>query len=198
MRDVTERKRLEQELTAMAMKDGLTGLSNRRAFDEALATAWFRTVKDDTQMSLLLLDIDRFKGFNDAYGHQTGDDCLRTIARTLQSLPLNPDDMVARYGGEEIAIILAHAGAQAAADIASQACRRVEALGLPHRLCTENGGLVTVSVGVATAMACHGGSAEMPYALLAAADRALYAAKDGGRNRVATSLLLAASAAPSA
>ncbi|WP_315986530.1 diguanylate cyclase domain-containing protein, partial [Microvirga sp. Mcv34] len=115
MRDVSARKALEDQLTAMATKDGLTGLANRRSFDEALAWEWRRTVREKTQMSLLLLDIDHFKGFNDAYGHLVGDDCLRAVAAALQSLTPGPGDLIARYGGEEIAIILARADAQGAA-----------------------------------------------------------------------------------
>lgn len=88
MRDVSERKALEDELRAMAMKDGLTGLANRRAFDEAFAAEWKRSVREKSQMSLLLIDIDHFKQFNDAHGHQLGDDCLRSVAAALSILPI--------------------------------------------------------------------------------------------------------------
>jgi diguanylate cyclase (GGDEF)-like protein len=192
MRDVTERKALEDQLTAMATKDGLTGLANRRSFDETLAREWRRSVREMAQMSLLLLDLDHFKGFNDAYGHLVGDDCLRTVAAALQSLALSPGDLIARYGGEEIAIILAQADAQGAAAVAERARAAIEALALPHEATSVPGKVVTASIGAATAVVRTGGSAGMPHALLAAADRALYQAKAGGRNRVETALLLAA------
>ncbi|MBM6583031.1 diguanylate cyclase [Microvirga sp. BT689] len=192
MRDVTERKALEDQLTAMATKDGLTGLANRRSFDEALAREWRRTVREMAQMSLLLLDLDHFKGFNDAYGHLVGDDCLRAVAAALQGLTLGPGDLIARYGGEEIAIILVQADAQGAATVAERARVAIEALALPHEATSVPGRVVTASIGAATAVVRTGVSAGMPQALLAAADRALYQAKAGGRNRVETALILAA------
>lgn len=190
MLDVTERRALEDQLTAMATKDGLTGLANRRSFDETLAREWRRTVREMTQMSLLLLD--HFKGFNDAYGHLVGDDCLRAVAAALQSLPLGPGDLIARCGGEEIAIILALADAQRAVTVAEHVRVVIEALALPHETTSSPGGVVTASIGAATAVVRTGGSAGMPHALLAAADRALYQAKADGRNRVETAVILAA------
>ena len=189
MRDVSDRKMLEDTLRAMAMKDGLTGIANRRAFDEALLTEWKRTLREQSQMSLLLIDIDRFKAFNDAYGHQVGDDCLRSVAAALQASAPRPGDVVARYGGEELAIILPGANQSAAAVVAERVRASVEEIGIPDGL--RLGGLVTVSVGAATALARHGGSAEQPQALLSSADRALYAAKDAGRNCCRSSLVLA-------
>lgn len=189
MRDVSDRKALEDELRAMAMKDGLTGLANRRAFDETLSTTWKGTVRAKSQMSLLLADVDDFKKFNDAHGHQVGDDCLRSVGVALQSAARHPSDVVARYGGEELAIILPETDARGAALVAERARKAVE------DLCIPNGGLAqaatTVSIGVATALARDGGSAEMPQALLSAADRALYMAKAAGRNCCRSTLLLA-------
>ena len=175
----------------MAMKDGLTGIANRRAFDEALGTEWKRTVRANSQMSLLLADIDCFKNFNDSHGHQVGDDCLRSVAAALLSTALRPGDVVARYGGEELAIVLPGADSGAAAIVAERARAAVEALQIPHG--TDVGGVVTVSIGVATALARDGGTAEMPQALLSSADRALYLAKAAGRNCCKSTLLLAAS-----
>jgi diguanylate cyclase (GGDEF)-like protein/PAS domain S-box-containing protein len=192
IRDITERKILQDKLIAMAMKDGLTDLANRRAFDIALAGAWANVKMTQSQMSLLLLDVDHFKEFNDAYGHQTGDDCLRAIATVLQTLPLGSNDVVARYGGEELAIILTCAGAASAASTGQIACEAVRNLQIPHKLSTE-AGILTVSVGAATVLWRQGGSAEMPHALIASADRALYQAKKSGRNQVCTGLVLGAS-----
>jgi diguanylate cyclase (GGDEF)-like protein len=100
MRDITERKILEDRLASFAMTDGLTGLSNRRSFDEVLDSEWKRTLREGPQISLLLLDLDHFKQFNDEYGHQVGDDCLRAVAATLKGA-VRVTDIAARYGGEE-------------------------------------------------------------------------------------------------
>ena len=189
MRDVSERKALEDELRAMAMKDGLTGLANRRAFDEALADEWKRTLREKSQMSLLLIDIDHFKQFNDAHGHQLGDDCLRSVAAALLSSARRPGEVVARYGGEELAIVLPSVDSTEAAARAEQSRMEVELLRIPHG--DALGGTVTVSVGAATALVREGGSAEMPHSLLAAADRALYLSKEAGRNCCKFALLLA-------
>lgn len=189
MRDASDRKALEDELRSMAMKDGLTGLANRRAFDEALLFEWARTVRDTAQLSLLLIDIDWFKTFNDAYGHQVGDDCLRSISVALQAAAHHPTDLVARYGGEELAIVLPDTDPVAAIIIAERARLAVERLAIPDGIRPK--GVVTVSIGVATALARHGGSAKMPHALLSAADRALYAAKESGRNCCRKALILA-------
>jgi diguanylate cyclase (GGDEF)-like protein/PAS domain S-box-containing protein len=191
MRDVSQRKALEDELRTMAMKDGLTGIGNRRAFDEALSAAWQQTLRAKSQLSLLLVDIDDFKMFNDAHGHQVGDDCLRSVAAALLSVAGRPDNVVARYGGEELAIVLPGADRDCAAEAAEGVRSGVEALQIPHGV--EVGGVVTVSVGAATALARDGGTAEMPQTLLSSADRALYLAKDAGKNRVRSTLLLARS-----
>jgi diguanylate cyclase (GGDEF)-like protein/PAS domain S-box-containing protein len=189
MRDVTEHKKLEDQLVAMANTDGLTGLANRRAFDAELGRAWTDTLQSSGQLSLLLLDLDHFKAFNDSYGHQVGDDCLRTVARAIQAAEIGPDAFVARYGGEEIAIILRKADADRAAQVAECARRVVEELAIPHQD-DEICGQITVSIGAATALARDGGTMRMPEALLASADAALYKAKRNGRNRAEVSLLL--------
>ena len=189
MRDVSQRKVLEDELRTMAMKDGLTGIANRRAFDESLSSEWQRTVVAKSQLSLLLVDIDDFKMFNDAHGHQVGDDCLRSVAAALLTIAERPGDVVARYGGEELAIVLPGCDRGCAANIAENVRAAVEALQIPHGI--EVGGVITVSVGAATALARDGGTAEMPQTLLSSADRALYLAKGAGKNCCRSTLLLA-------
>lgn len=191
MRDITERRRLEEQLLSLSMTDGLTGLGNRRAFDGSLDREWRRTVRTGGQMSLLLLDIDRFKEFNDQYGHQVGDDCLRAVAAAIKDALHRPTDEVARYGGEEIAIILPDTDGEGAFEIAERLRVAIEKLGLPHINNPEGGGRVTVSIGSATALSRSGGTIRMPEGLLLAADTALYKAKHNGRNRVEVALLLA-------
>ncbi|WP_047490224.1 sensor domain-containing diguanylate cyclase [Terriglobus sp. TAA 43] len=190
-RDIAARKQMEQQLQRLAMTDGLTELPNRRAFDEALDREWRRVLRDGTQASLLLLDVDHFKGFNDEYGHVAGDDCLRAVAHAVRGVTKRPGDMVARYGGEELAIILPGTDMQGALHVAELACAAIEELNITHVANEEGHGRVTVSIGVATALSRDGGRLKMPESLLMAADSALYKAKLRGRNRVAHSLLVA-------
>lgn len=190
LRDVTERKLLEDRLSALAMTDGLTGLANRRAFDEALEREWKRTLREGTQVSLLMLDVDHFKRFNDLYGHQAGDDCLRAVAQAVVGA-VRQTDIVARYGGEEMAIILPLVDTPGAAETAEKVRAAIEALRLTHAGNPEGGGWLTVSIGAATALARYGGTMRMPESLLLAADNALYKAKHAGRNCVMTGLLIA-------
>jgi diguanylate cyclase (GGDEF)-like protein/PAS domain S-box-containing protein len=190
LRDVTESKLLEERLAALAMTDGLTGLANRRAFDEALEREWKRTLREGKQISLLLLDIDHFKRFNDQNGHQVGDDGLRAVAAAALS-GVRSTDIVARYGGEEIAIILPMVDAKGALEAAEKVRVAIESLRLTHDGNPEGGGWVTASIGAATALARHGGTMRMPECLLLAADSALYKAKQNGRNRVEVGLLIA-------
>jgi len=194
LRDITERKKFEAELTTLALTDGLTGLANRRAFDTELDREWKRTLREGTQISLLLLDIDHFKDFNDQYGHQVGDDCLRSVAHAVLRA-VRSTDKVARYGGEEIAVILPSTEIEGAVEVAEKVRAAIGGLLLPHQGNLEGFGQLTASVGTATAMARLGGSIKMPESLLLAADNALYKAKHNGRNCVATSLLLAAGGA---
>lgn len=193
MRDITGRMAVEQQLAELAITDGLTGLLNRRGFDQALEDLWQRTLAAGSQLSLLLLDADHFKAFNDHYGHQVGDDCLRTIARTILSSLERSADCAARYGGEEIAVILPGTGAEGAIEVAERIRCAVEELDLPHAGSPVHR-RVTVSVGVATAVARCGGSMRMPESLVLAADNALYRAKHRGRNCVERMILLASKA----
>jgi len=190
LRDITERKLLEDKLSTLALTDGLTGLANRRAFDQALDREWMRTLRESSEISLLLLDIDHFKEFNDRYGHLVGDDCLRAVAAAVSGA-VRASDVVARYGGEEIAVILPSTLIAGAVEVAEKVRSAVEALRLCHEDNPEAGSDLTVSVGVATALARVGGTMRMPESLLLAADNAMYKAKHEGRNRVATSLLIA-------
>jgi diguanylate cyclase (GGDEF)-like protein/PAS domain S-box-containing protein len=190
IRDISERKRLELELEALALKDGLTGLANRRCFDEALETTWHKTLQQGGEMALLLLDIDHFKQFNDAYGHQVGDDCLRTVATCISEFVHRPEDLASRYGGEEFAVILEGTGPSAAVEIAEEIRTAIASMALPHEA-SSGLGYVTISIGVAAAVARTGGSMRMPESLLQSADHALYKAKAGGRNRVEQTVLFA-------
>jgi diguanylate cyclase (GGDEF)-like protein/PAS domain S-box-containing protein len=190
LRDISERKQFEDTLATLALTDGLTGLANRRSFDETLGREWKRTLREGTQLSLLLLDIDNFKSVNDSYGHQVGDDYLRTISAALRGAVRAPDTL-ARYGGEEIAVILPHADSQGAVETAERLRAVIAELRLPNEGNAEGGGLVTASIGAATALARQGGTIKMPESLLLAADSAMYKAKQGGRNRVATAVLVA-------
>ncbi len=192
-RDVTERKRLEDQLAELALIDGLTGISNRRAFDQAIEREWKRTLRTGTPLSLLLIDVDNFKLFNDAYGHQVGDDCLRAIAGALRRTVRRPGDMVARYGGEEFTVLLPSADLPGATFVAEQLCKAIADLKIPHNGNLGAGCVVTISCGASTALARVGGTIRMPEALLQAADTALYKAKSTGKNCVAISLVLARS-----
>ena len=187
MRDITEYKAMEEKLVDQALTDGLTRLVNRRGFDQALAREWERTQRENSEISLLLLDVDHFKRFNDRYGHPAGDDCLRTIASAVKE-SIRSTDLAARYGGEELALILRPTSAAEAFEIAERLRATIEALRLP-----QDDGRVTASIGVATT-ARRSGTMLLPEDLLRATDNALYQAKHQGRNRVVSALVPAAQA----
>ncbi len=172
-----------QELTRLSSLDGLTAIANRRQFDETLQREWRRASRQGKPVSLLFCDVDYFKQFNDGYGHQVGDECLKAVARTLKDVLRRPADMVARYGGEEFSAVLPDTDVAGALLVAESLRAAVEALGITHRF-SRAAKVVTISVGVATAVpARHDGS---PMPRLKMADEALYVAKENGRNRVAT------------
>ncbi len=189
--DITERKQVEQalreanlQLEQEAHMDALTGLANRRLFDKTLQEAWQRAMQDGTALSVVMLDIDRFKGFNDRYGHLAGDQCLRVVARTVAQAGGRAGGSAARYGGEELALILPATDASAAGQVASETRQAIEALGLVHAGNASCGGLVTASLGVATAQPRADSPLSDWSVLIAEADGMLYEAKRTGRNRV--------------
>lgn len=169
-------------LKTLASKDGLTGIANRRSFDERLQEEWQRAERSHTYLAVLLIDVDFFKPYNDFYGHQQGDECLQSLAKALDSAVGRVGDFVARYGGEEFVIILPNADTQHAFDFAEKVRQKIEALKLPHEKSPVSD-VLTVSIGVASAIPGQGDYAESEI-LLRHADRALYQAKSDGRNRV--------------
>ena len=170
-----------EELQHLANSDGLTTVGNRRLFDEFLAAEWRRAIRFKTAVSLVMLDIDHFKLFNDTYGHQAGDECLKSVATALRATIHRPTDLLARIGGEEFAIVLGGTDRAGAVNIAEQAMNEVNTLRIPHRT-SHTSAQLTVSIGVATMLVTIG-MAEAE--LIHAADEALYCAKAGGRNRIA-------------
>jgi diguanylate cyclase (GGDEF)-like protein/PAS domain S-box-containing protein len=184
--DIDARKKAETALAAsnkrlaeQSLLDGLTGIANRRRFDETLAREYRRHARGGATLSLVLIDIDHFKAFNDRYGHIQGDACLRRVAEALRQNVTRAGDLVARYGGEEFACILPETDAPAAAALAERLRRAVAALDIPHEA-SPTACRVTVSCGAATRRCLPGGA---PLDLLARADEQLYRAKAAGRNQ---------------
>jgi len=174
-------QRQNATLERLAMTDGLTGLANRRALDQGLEREWKRATREDLSLSVIILDIDHFKAFNDVLGHLAGDDCLRAVAGCLQQRLHRAGDLAARYGGEEFAVLLP--GADRAGALAVAEDIRRDILGLEQANPGCSGGRLTVSLGIATRRTGQAGDLK---SLVAAADRALYQAKSGGRNQTAT------------
>ncbi|MDD5247405.1 MAG: GGDEF domain-containing protein [Rhodocyclaceae bacterium] len=168
-----------QSLQAQAMHDKLTGIPNRRAFDITLEREWRRAERLKVPLSLIMIDIDFFKAYNDRNGHPAGDECLASVAKALVSVLRRANDLVARYGGEEFVALLFHMPRDDARVVAESMRRAVDKLRIPHPV--GPAGVVTVSVGGATCIPCAEAAVE---SLLAAADSALYQAKAAGRNRV--------------
>lgn len=169
-----------ERLAHLAREDALTGVANRRPLDEALEAEWRRAHRTRTPLSLLLLDVDLFKAYNDRLGHPAGDACLKAVAEAVTAICQRAGELVARYGGDEFVVLMPAVSEESAHEVAEKVRKGVQALGLPHPGSTV-APVVTVSVGVASAEPAAGGS---PEDLVGAADRALYRAKQGGRNRV--------------
>jgi diguanylate cyclase (GGDEF)-like protein/PAS domain S-box-containing protein len=178
LRDMTDEKLAQIALEQLATRDGLTGLANRRCFDDTLRAEWSRAQRQRQPLSLLMVDVDNFKAYNDANGHLGGDECLKRIA-TAVAAEMRANDLVARYGGEEFAVILPNQSLKGAASVAERIRQRVEQLRVPNALLP--GQHVTVSIGAATALASADNT---PSELVATADAALYRAKHMGRNRI--------------
>ncbi|WP_042195821.1 sensor domain-containing diguanylate cyclase [Paenibacillus camerounensis] len=180
--DITERKKMENTLQQLSLMDGLTNIANRRYFDETLEKEWKRAQRSGSPegLSLIMFDIDYFKAYNDLYGHQAGDECLRKIALLGKDAVRRPSDLIARYGGEEFAVILPDTNRTGALALAEKLRAAVENEKLSHAG-SRISGMVTISIGVSHCLPHTGASAEQ---LIAEADQALYYSKAAGRNRV--------------
>ncbi len=173
-----ELQEAKKELERLAITDKLTQLCNRRKFDQYLWQEWQRLAREKLPLSLILCDVDHFKGFNDYYGHLIGDHCLRQVAQVMQSIVKRSTDLVARYGGEEFAIILSNTHELGAMKVAEDVRRSIQRLKIPHHAMGLNQ-YVTVSLGIATMIPSH---ENYPELLINAADKGLYQAKHSGRN----------------
>jgi diguanylate cyclase (GGDEF)-like protein/PAS domain S-box-containing protein len=180
--DATEQKKLEDRLRVLSATDGLTLVANRRMFDEVLEREWQRATRNSEPVSLIMADIDMFKSYNDLYGHLAGDECLRKVAQAISNSAQRGGDLVARYGGEEFAVILPNTNETAAREIAEKIRAAVEDLAISH-----DGNLIarhiTISLGVSTRIPPQ--STDF-IGLMQSADKALYRAKENGRNSVAS------------
>ncbi|WP_258801537.1 sensor domain-containing diguanylate cyclase [Halomonas sp. DQ26W] len=187
MFDISERKqneekllRLQRELEELSYQDGLTGVANRRLLDSVLESEWASARRAGLPLSFIMLDIDCFKQYNDHYGHLVGDDCLRRVAHILGSSLLRPRDLLARFGGEEFALVLPETDLEAARQVAERCRAAISDAAIAHRA-SDVSHLVTASMGVATAKPADGGT---PASLVEQADRRLYRAKQNGRDRI--------------
>ncbi|MFC5439569.1 sensor domain-containing diguanylate cyclase [Rhodanobacter ginsenosidimutans] len=188
MFDISERKRTEEkllnmqrELERLSFKDGLTGVGNRRCFDKVLKNEWSCAQRSRQPLSLVMLDIDYFKQYNDHYGHIQGDNCLKQVGALLDSMATRPRDFLARYGGEEFVLVLPETDAQSARSMAERCRELIEQTQMPHEK-SSAAPVLTVSLGVGAVVP---DMADEPLSLIDAVDRALYQAKLQGRNRIA-------------
>ncbi|MCX8023277.1 MAG: diguanylate cyclase [Syntrophorhabdaceae bacterium] len=179
-RDITEIKKYQFFLESISLTDYLTGVSNRRRFDSFIHNEWLRAIRIQHPLSLIMIDIDFFKNFNDYYGHVAGDECLRQIAQVLSNMVKRASDLLARYGGEEFACVLPDTDNDGAYIFAQKLKDGIRALSIPHAQ-SSVASYVTVSMGIATMVPKQGQSES---AIIEAADKALYEAKQKGRNLI--------------
>ncbi|MBF0200009.1 MAG: diguanylate cyclase [Desulfamplus sp.] len=175
-------ERKNKELERLSYLDPLTGISNRRYFDQVMLQEWRRMAREKSPISIVMIDIDYFKPFNDFYGHQEGDICLKKVAGALNDALLRPGDFVARYGGEEFVAVLPNSSIRGAREVAGRMQTNIENLEYPHAY-SKVAGHVTVSIGVACTFPDNSSQFRE---LVNQADQALYSAKENGRNRVHT------------
>ncbi len=180
-RRTDELARANERLLEISITDPLTGVANRRSYEKVLLGSWNAAMASGSPLAVLMIDVDRFKSYNDRLGHLQGDECLRAIARAIVGQTRRGRDVVGRFGGEEFVMLLPNTDRDTATAVAERVRRAVASLGMPHPGGNEHG-VVTVSIGVAALDDV--GTESRPDGLLAAADRALYAAKLAGRNRV--------------
>jgi two-component system chemotaxis family response regulator WspR len=179
---VSQQQLLDTNLVLQRLmnSDGLTGLSNRRHFDEYMELEWRRSLREQSQLSLLMIDVDYFKTYNDTFGHLEGDEALRQVAATIRQASARPSDLPARYGGEEFALVLPNTSLGGARLVAEKLRLTVAALKIPHISPTE-GSSLTISIGLSTITPTPGSNCRE---LISAADKGLYLAKNNGRNQV--------------
>ncbi|MDR2838213.1 MAG: diguanylate cyclase [Azonexus sp.] len=177
----SELDKANQDLQRLSASDGLTGIANRRYFDDCLTREWRRARRGGGghHLALMMCDVDHFKKFNDTYGHQAGDECLRRVAGAIATSLERGSDVAARYGGEEFVVLLPETPIGGALIVAEKIRRAVQALNIPHSASSHS--RVTLSIGLAATVPELDNAAD---SLIAAADRALYEAKNNGRNRV--------------
>jgi len=179
---VSQQQLLDTNLVLQRLmnSDGLTGLSNRRHFDEYMELEWRRALREQSQLSLLMIDVDYFKAYNDNFGHVEGDEALRKVAEAIRNASARPSDLPARYGGEEFSLVLPNTSPGGARLVAEKLRQTIEALKIPHNSPSE-GSSLTVSIGLSTIIPKPGGNYRD---LISAADKGLYSAKKNGRNQV--------------
>jgi diguanylate cyclase (GGDEF)-like protein/PAS domain S-box-containing protein len=180
--DITERKKAEEQLKLLASMDGLTGIANRRHLDNTLDLEWRRAMRSAKPLSLIIIDVDYFKNYNDVYGHLAGDSCLQKIAHTIRDSLRRAGNFVARYGGEEFVVILPDTNAEGAYLFAESLRKKIEDLNIEHKD-SKAGKNVTISLGVCTTEPKKDSTQDN---FISLADKALYKAKQGGRNRAVT------------